>query len=63
MNTQQNVCLGGAYSTNKRKKWIDRCRGLAILIVLLGHTNPPFRKLVYGFHMPLFLFYRDIYFM
>ncbi len=39
---------------DNRKMWIDRCRGVAILIVLLGHTNPPFRKFLYGFHMPLF---------
>lgn len=39
---------------NEREKWIDRCRGLAIILVLLGHTSPPFRKVIYGFHMPLF---------
>ena len=37
-----------------RAEWIDACRGLGILLVLLGHCNPPFNKLIYSFHMPLF---------
>lgn len=37
-----------------RAEWIDACRGVGILIVLLGHCNPPFNKLIYSFHMPLF---------
>ena len=37
-----------------RAEWIDACRGAGILIVVLGHCNPPFNKLIYSFHMPLF---------
>lgn len=38
----------------KRTLWIDACRGIAIILVLLGHNNPPFVRAIYGFHMPLF---------
>lgn len=38
----------------KRETWIDVLRGYAILLVVLGHSSPPFMKLIYGFHMPLF---------
>lgn len=39
---------------NARIEWIDFLRGVAILFVLLGHTDVPFMKYIYGFHMPLF---------
>lgn len=38
----------------QRDSSIDLCRGIGILLVLLGHTNPPFMKYIYSFHMPLF---------
>lgn len=38
----------------KRIEWVDVLRGIAILLVLLGHNNPPFIKYIYGFHVPLF---------
>lgn len=38
----------------QRSLWVDACRGIAILLVLLGHNNPPFIRLIYGFHLPLF---------
>lgn len=38
----------------QRSLWVDACRGIAIILVLLGHNNPPFIRLIYGFHMPLF---------
>lgn len=37
-----------------RELWIDACKGIGILLVLLGHVSPPFMKFIYGFHMPLF---------
>lgn len=37
-----------------REQWVDVCRGLGIILVLLGHSDPPFKWLIYGFHMPLF---------
>ena len=37
-----------------REIWIDACRGLGMLLVLLGHNQPPFVRWIYGFHMPLF---------
>ena len=43
-----------------RTLWIDACRGIAIILVLLGHNNPPFVRTIYGFHMPLFLKEKDL---
>lgn len=42
------------YSANSRKNWIDICRGVGILFVLLGHNNPPFIRYIFAFHMPFF---------
>lgn len=44
-------------SSNKnRETWIDICRGVGILLVVLGHCNIPFvmYKMIYSFHMPFF---------
>ena len=40
----------------KRLGWADRARGLAILLVVVGHTCPPpyTTAFIYAFHMPLF---------
>ena len=43
---------------NKRIDWIDVIKGLAMFIVIFGHTFPSnnglIRKYIYSFHMPLF---------
>ncbi|MCR5070266.1 MAG: acyltransferase family protein [Prevotella sp.] len=43
-------------NNDRRIKWADLARGLAIFLVLLGHANPPSCMLtfIYAFHMPLF---------
>lgn len=43
-------------SSLKRENWIDVCRGVGILLVMLGHSGTPPRlnKIIYSFHMPLF---------
>ena len=44
----------------KRLYWIDVARGIAILLVVLGHCignlNAPGNKFILSFHMPLFFF-------
>ena len=44
--------------SSNRVQWIDWCKGIGILLVLLGHTLRTDFSLVYiyGFHMPLFFF-------
>lgn len=39
-----------------RLRWLDLYKGLAILLVVLGHMNIPARasQLIYSFHVPLF---------
>lgn len=38
----------------RRIQYIDVCRGIGILLVILGHCGSPLNKYIYGFHMPLF---------
>ena len=45
---------GTSAASGSRKQWIDVCRGFGILLVLLGHVDPPFKWLIFGFHIPLF---------
>lgn len=47
-----------------RVSWLDAAKGLGIVFVVMGHvvTNPPFRRLIYTFHMPLFFFLSGIAF-
>ena len=43
-----------------RIEFIDIIKGLAIILVVIGHTSPskteiiPYKSLIYAFHMPLF---------
>lgn len=45
---------------NGRILWIDVARGIAILLVVLGHCignlNDPGNRFILAFHMPLFFF-------
>ena len=40
---------------------IDQAKGLAILLVILGHINSPVGSFIYSFHIPLFFFLAGIY--
>ncbi|MCL6458090.1 MAG: acyltransferase family protein [Gorillibacterium sp.] len=42
----------------ERMGWIDLCKGLGMLLVMLGHAPFPgeLTKVIYTFHMPLFFF-------
>lgn len=39
-----------------RIKWIDTWKGIAIILVVLGHTIDSTAKYIFWFHMPLFFF-------
>ena len=42
---------------SKREVWIDTARGIAILLVVLGHIFPVEHKvnqIIYSFHVPIF---------
>ncbi|WP_298014468.1 acyltransferase family protein [uncultured Megasphaera sp.] len=54
---RQNEHHGFLYINPKRIDWIDIAKGIAILLVIIGHTNPwgsTTRNFIYSFHMPLF---------
>jgi len=40
---------------------VDRAKGLAILLVVLGHIASPFGEAIYSFHVPLFFFLAGIF--
>ena len=43
----------------QRISWLDTVKGLAILLVVLGHVTflpMPVLGVIYAFHMPLFFF-------
>jgi len=48
------------YKNKTRIEFIDIIKGLAIILVVIGHTSPdkteilPYKSLIYSFHMPLF---------
>lgn len=42
---------------SKRLDWIDIAKGVAIILVIVGHTVPnpsPLRHAIFSFHMPVF---------
>ncbi len=44
---------------NKRLDWIDIAKGIAMILVIVGHTVPnpsPLRHAIFSFHMPVFFF-------
>ena len=47
---------------SKRIEWIDRAKGIGIILVILGHSIflEIFKILIYSFHMPLFFSYQGI---
>ena len=48
-----------------RYRFIDIARGIAILLVVLGHSfssaDCPMNKMILGFHMPLFFFLSGVF--
>lgn len=42
----------------KRLGYIDKLRGIAMLLVLIGHNNTIITSYIYSFHMPLFFYFR-----
>lgn len=40
----------------KRIEWVDIFKGIAILLVVIGHSNSPINGYIYSFHMAAFLF-------
>lgn len=52
------VFLYSTSSQRKRLQWIDIAKGIGIILVVIGHCNPPaeIEKIIFSFHMPLFFF-------
>lgn len=47
----------GYMSDNKRIEWVDIAKGIAIILMIIGHTVPygsKVRNFIFSFHMPLF---------
>lgn len=40
---------------------VDRAKGLAIILVILGHINSPLSSIVFSFHIPMFFFLAGIF--
>ena len=51
---EQKTKIENTEYDHNRESWIDTLRGIGILFVILGHCEPPFDKIIYSFHMPLF---------
>jgi fucose 4-O-acetylase-like acetyltransferase len=50
--------IKGASVEKRRVDWIDAARGIAIILVIMGHapSNQQFVQFIYAFHIPLFFF-------
>ena len=51
---------------NKRVEWIDIAKGYGILFVIIGHLylqDSFLTTQIYTFHMPLFFFLQDMFFL
>lgn len=48
---------------NIRIDWIDLTKGIAIFLMVCGHTSIPLSisNWIWSFHMPLFLSYQESY--
>ena len=50
-----------AINSNHRELWIDCARGIAILLVIVGHTiSGVLSGAIYSFHMPLFFIFSGV---
>lgn len=55
------------YKPKARIEFIDIIKGLAIILVVIGHTSPnrteilPYKSIIYAFHMPLFFILSGIF--
>lgn len=50
-----------AINSDHREAWIDCARGIAILLVIVGHTvSGVLSGAIYSFHMPLFFIFSGI---
>lgn len=58
VNNFNNLTQSGALVSNDRKRlnYMDIMKGLAIIMVAMGHIGTHGGKLIYMFHMPLFFF-------
>lgn len=45
-----------ASSNAKRLEWLDICRGLLIIFMVIGHSTGLFNRYIYQFHMAAFFF-------
>ena len=58
--SNKNVLSSGEHAENKicsnRIEWVDIFKGLAIILMVLGHSGSPITIYIYLFHMPAFMF-------
>ena len=49
---------------HNRKQWLDIAKGIAIILMVIGHTSIPniASNFIYAFHMPLFFIASGLFF-